>query len=205
MSFDESVRSSKCPYAGLAVWSQFDIESSIIEECGTDAIKDAGVAVRELIVSGMDQELDMLAVRLEHRSAISGLEAFTGAVSLFMHGLLGPEALPDRFDDPAEWTAYVEGKRLFVFALCPFYGDSHLRRSSPGEAFIVIQFIRSFRKINMHRMSLDDKKMLSDKVKAVFLNAGIDYFAPITQGRAESFKLVKPLSPGDAPVAWWAS
>jgi hypothetical protein len=189
------------------VWRQIDVDSRLIDEQGISVLEDIGGIVRGLIVDVQDRDLDMLAIELDHPSIIDGLEAFTPAVALFVRGLLGPGALPGQPDGSAadidEWVAYVSGKRLFIFTLCPFYGESHPRRSTTGSAFIVIQFLDSFRKINMHRMSLAEKKQLSDKVRAIFTNAGVDYFAYITQGPAEALKMVKPLRQGDQPVRWW--
>jgi len=207
MSFGEMVGVTKCPYAGLTVWRQIDIDSRLIDEQGISALEDIGGIVRELIAGEEDRGLDMLAIELDHPLIIGDLDLFTRAIALFARGLLGTEALPGQSDgltvDEGEWIAYLGGKRLFIFTLCPFYGMSHPRRSVTGSAFIVIQFTNSFRKINLHRMSLDKRKQLSDRVKSIFMEAGIDYFAYITQSSSEALKVVKPLRQGDEPVRWW--
>ena len=206
MSFADSVRATRCPFAGLAVWRQIDIDSRLIDQHGVSVLEEVGGVVRQSIVADGDLDLDMLAIELDHPSIVDGLDTFTRAVALFVRGLVGPGALPHQSDDPAGedgWIAYVDDKRLFIFTLCPFYGDSHPRRSGTGSAFIVIQFLNSFWKINMHHMSLAEKRQLSDKVKSIFTKAGVDYFAYITQGSSEALKLVKPLHQGDLPVRWW--
>jgi hypothetical protein len=202
MSFGESVRATRCPYAGLAVWSQIVVEPHLIEERGVGVLEEVGVAVRDRILADGVHDLDMLAIELNHPSIIGSLDDFTATVALFVRGLLEPGALPDP-TGADEWIAYAGDERLFIFTLCPFYGDSHPRRSATSSAFIVIQFLNSFRKINMHRMSLAEKRQLSEKVKAVFTNAGVSYFAYITQGSSEALKLVKPLKQGDPPIQWW--
>ncbi len=207
MSFDDSIRATRCPYAGLTVWRQLEIEGRLLDERGIGVLEDLGGTARQLILADEDRDLDMLVVELDHPSLTDGLESFTRAAALFMRGLLGPEALPgqpgDSDADLGHWVAYVAGKRLFVFTLCPFYGESHPRRSTTAASYIVVQFLNSFRKINMHRMSLAEKKQLSDKVKSVFTKAGVEYFAYITQESPEALKLVKPLEQGDTPIKWW--
>jgi hypothetical protein len=203
MSFADSVRSTLCPYAGLAVWWQVDVDPEIVDRQGIAALEEVGVVVRERIAAGVP-DIDMLAIELDHPSVIADLDTFTRAVALFMRGLLGPEGLPNESSgSEEEWIACVNGERLFVFTLGPFYAPSHLRHSGTASAFIVVQFLASFRKINMHRMSLAEKRQLSDKVKAIFTRAGVDYYAYITQGASEALKLVKPPRQGDRPIRWW--
>jgi hypothetical protein len=201
------VRSTRCPYAGLAEWRRFDVDPGLIERCGVEVLEEVGRNVRDHIASSDAPDVDMLAIELDHPSVVADLDAFTRAVALFMRGLLEPDGLVGEptEDRPGEneWIAYVNGERLFVFTLCPFYAESHPRRSGTGSAFILIQFLYSFRKINMHRMSLTEKRQLSDKVKSVFTRAGVDYFSYITQASSEALKLVKPLRQGDEPVRWW--
>lgn len=207
MAFADSVQATRCPYAGLAVWRQIDVDPRIVDRQGVAVLEDVGGALREHIVATGVPDVDMLAIELNHPSIIADLDVFTRAVALFMRGLLGLENLLDESTESKareeEWIAYVNGERLFVFTLCPFYGESHPRRSGTNSAFIVIQFLSSFRKINMHRMNLAEKKQLSDKVKAIFAKAGVDYYAYITQGASEALKLVKPLRHGDQPIRWW--
>jgi len=201
-SFGASVVATRCPYAGLAVWQQIGVPARLINEHGVALLERVGRDIRDRIVTAVADELDMLAVEVDHPSVIGGLDPLTRAVALFVRGLLGEDALP-KSGSEAEWVAYVHGERLFVFTLCPFYDERHPRQSSTESAFIVIQFLNSFRKINMHRMTLADKKRLSDKVKAVFTAAGLDYFAYITQGPAEALKMVKPMHQGQDPIRWW--
>ncbi len=203
-SFGESVRATRCPYAPLTVWRQIDVDPELIDRHGTPVLERMGALVRERIRAGDDADLDMLAIRLDHPSITGDLAAFTRAAALFVRGLLGPQGIPGP-DDSGEtgWVAWIDDKRLFIFTLCPFYGQSHPRRSATASAFVVIQFLSSFRKINMQRMSLAEKKQLSDRVKSIFTRAGIDYFAYITQDPAEELKLVKPLKQGDEPIRWW--
>lgn len=209
MSFAESVKGTQCPYAGLAVWHEITVDSGLIDQQGMRVLEDVGSAVRQSIAAGADVDMDMLAIQIDHPSVVAGLDPFSRAAAQFMRGLLGPKDLPgqpgETIGHEDEWVAYVDGKRLFVFTLCPFYGESHPRRSATGSAFIVVQFIRSFRKINMHRMSLAEKKELSNRVKAVFTKAGVNYFSYITQSSVEALKLVKPLHQGDQPVRWWTT
>lgn len=204
-SFAESVAATRCPYAGLAVWRQLSVDARLVDEHGVAVLERVGRLVRDRIVSDVAAGLDMLAIEMDHPAVVGDLADFTRAVALFVRGLLGDDALPGRSGDQTEgqWVAYAHGERLFVFTLCPFYDERHPRRSGTGSAFIVIQFLNSFRKINMHRMGIDDKRRLSDKVKTVFTAAGLDYFAYITQGTAEALKLVKPLHQGHRPVRWW--
>lgn len=207
MSFDESVRATRCPYAALTKWRQLEVNGCLLDERGIGVLEDLGGTARQLILADEDRDLDMLVVELDHPSLTDGLDSVTQAAALFMRGLLGPDALPgqpgDSDADVDHWVAFVAGKRLFVFTLCPFYGESHPRRSATTASYIVIQFLNSFRKINMHRMSLAEKRQLSDKVKSVFTKAGVDYFAYITQASPEALKLVKPLRQGDPPIKWW--
>lgn len=209
-SFADSVAATRCPYAGLAVWRQQDVDSRLVDEHGVAVLETVGRQVRDRIVSDVAAGVDMLAIQVCHPSVVGELDDFTRAAALFIRGLLGADALPgesgesaEQAVDESEWLAYVHGERLFVFTLCPFYDERHPRRSGTGSAFIVIQFLNSFHKINMHRMSLAEKKRLSDRVNAVFSAAGMDYFGYITKDTYDALKTVKPLHQGDRPVRWW--
>lgn len=205
MSFDEVVSETRCPYSGLATWQELRPELPQSRADALEALVEQGRALRPKIARLDHEEIDMVAVEINHPELVADLGSFTEAVRHFIAGLHGGEsyARGELSTDEAGWLLVVDGVRLFGLTFAPFYEKNHPRHSPTGSAFIVIQFLFSFRKIRMSGLSRAGKRRLSDRVRVAFETAGVPYFAYITQDLPEALKMIKPLQMGDPPIRWW--
>lgn len=205
MGFDEIAATTLCPYAPMATWREWRLDLPDDTGDAASALGDHGRALRAQIPDLDRAEIDMVALELTHPAFIGDLDSFTDAVRAFIAGLHA-EASYDGGDlgtTEEDWLLVVDGVRLFALAFAPFYGPNHPRHSPTGSAWIVIQFLFSFRRIGLGRMTLAAKRRVSDRVRSTFEEAGMPYFAAITQDSPEVLKLIKPLHDGDPPARWW--
>ncbi len=205
MTFGEVTAHTQCPYAPLATWREWRLDLPSDFDESLVAMRGHGSALRQRIAELDRAEIDMVALEIVDPALIGDLETFTEVVRAFMVGLHA-EVSYEGYElsvSEAEWLLVIEGAYTFALAFAPFYEPEHPRYSPTGSAFIVVQFIYSFRKIGMHRMTVAAKRRLSDRVRATFEAAGVPYFAYITQDPREVLKLIKPLHYGDPPVRWW--
>jgi hypothetical protein len=206
MSFEDVIARTQCPFADLAVWRARRLDVPPFDEEALTKLREYGSAFRQEVSVLGDQELDMVALEIDQPSIVSSLGPFTVAVRAFIGGLHAEGCYEngELGSEENDWHIVVDGVRLFAFTFAPFYETWHPRHSPTRSGYIVVQFINSFRKIGMHRMTLAAKRRLSDRVRASFEAAGVPYFAYITQDSPEALKMVKPLHDGDPPIRWWS-
>ncbi|NER97248.1 MAG: hypothetical protein F6J86_25955 [Symploca sp. SIO1B1] len=104
----------------------------------------------------------------------------------------------------SEWRLWVGGVKCFVLTFAPFYQPHHPRYSPTDSAYVVFQFESAFERNGVSTMSPETLGQLSQSVMANFENAGRWYFSEITHQSPEALRIIKPLFPGDPPVAWWS-
>jgi hypothetical protein len=207
MSFDEVVAETRCPFSGLATWRELRPELPQSRAEALAALTEQGRTLRPQIAQLDRAEIDMVAVEVSHPELVADLASFTEAVRHFITGLHGCESYQrgELETTEADWLLIVDGVRLFGLTFAPFYQKNHPRHSPTDSAYIVIQFLFSFRKIRMSGLSRAAKRRLSNRVRATFEAAGVPYFAYITQDLPEIMKMIKPLKMGDPPIRWWQS
>lgn len=202
MSFGHVVEHTLCPYSSGASWQEVTFPPGQPSE---QAAAHVAGEVRDGILRAEAEGADMLALRVEDpaiRDGLHHLAAFVGHL------------LPRLSDDPRsigddsvmlqeDWRLWVSGVQCFVLVFAPFYSPRHPRYSPTADAYVVFQFESSFERNGVTTLTPRSLGKLSRAVRDAFEARGRWYFPEITHEAPEAFRVIKPLEPGDPPVAWW--
>jgi hypothetical protein len=112
------------------------------------------------------------------------------------------EPLTEGISDPG-WDFCFENGAFFVSLFAPIYPPTHSRWSvEKNVAFLLMQPERGFRRfgVSSHRCG---RKKLSEAVHHRFKRYGQRYDLLLNLESAKALRYVKPLRPGDLPIAWW--
>jgi hypothetical protein len=101
------------------------------------------------------------------------------------------------------WDFEYAGERFFVSLFAPLYPEWHSRSSRHGSiGFVLFQPERSFRRFGVSSRH-PRRRQLSWRVHRRFQRHGQDYDVDANSRTPKALRFVKPIDPGEPPIAWW--
>lgn len=194
-------RTSACPFASTAsVRVLADWPTPELTEVRLDALAQR----LDAFVAGPAKDIGGMSI---HSTAQMGL----GDWSAFLLGLLqGLRARDSSSDEElsagigrASWDFVYRSARFFLAVFAPCYAPSHARWSGqPDTGIILWQPERAFRHCGVSSHA-PNRSALSEQIWSSFAERGMPYDLELTTQAPKSWRYIKPMHLGDAPVRWW--
>jgi hypothetical protein len=157
-------------------------------------------------IAAAPESADIIALEVP----IRGSSLPTGLLARAIHTALAGITLSSTGDATAmyrdieswSWEFRVCGCDFFAFVLSPAYPRDHARYIAWRQPLILLQPEHSFTSHGISSQNTD-RATLSRRSELAFQSAGRHYLAEITRRLPKALRLIKPLTAGDPPIAWW--
>lgn len=203
-SFGDVVEDTPCLYSSSAKWREVEAITNSVEELD---IHQTAKLVRKEIKASEQNGYDMLALQLPEREFSSSIDALSCILETLLP-LLSDDLSgwgEDKVMMSENWRLWIEKVQCFVLTFAPFYSPKHPRYSPTRFSYIVFQFESAFKRRGFYGMDQEDLRKLSKMMTEHFKSADRWYLSEITHHQPEALRVLKPLRPGDEPIAWWKS
>lgn len=181
-----------CPYAAGA-------KGRIVDAAAPQSI---GAYVSWLVAgTELAGPTDFVACEVPWIDACPSSPEFSAAIHDVLLGVVGAGRLYAGIET-ASWRLRTDDAELFPFVMSPGYATTHPRYLDWPAPVLVLQLEDSFTRHGITSRT-SRRAALSTTAERRFELAGREYFGQITRTLPRSWRVIKPLTSNDPPIAWW--